>query len=110
MAANRPLSGTPRSRLVGAVLSYAAMVLAAAALFLLFRSWGEGLTPTGPPVTAGAGVGVASSDVLWHVLLALVTTLATTPAVRLLGLINEPAKVPRGAARPTPLTRPTRLI
>jgi Kef-type K+ transport system membrane component KefB len=66
------LNRTLRSYMVRATLTYVAMALGAALLFLLFRSWGERLTPHDlTSSVGGAAADAGGSDVLWHVLLAL---------------------------------------
>ena len=73
-----------------AAAAYAAMILGAVALFLLIRSYGESLSP---PVAASiaARPATGSSDVLWHLLLALT---AVVVAGRSLGslfrLVGQP--------------------
>ncbi|HMO84061.1 MAG TPA: cation:proton antiporter, partial [Lacipirellulaceae bacterium] len=53
-------------------LGYAAMIAAAAALFLVVRRFGEALGQPGDVAHTPAAASVAHSDVLMHVLLALV--------------------------------------
>ena len=56
---------------VWATAAYATMVLAAVALFLLIRSYGESLSPPAIPASSVAGPAAATSEILRHLLLAL---------------------------------------
>jgi len=56
---------------VWATAAYATMVLAAVALFLLIRSYGESLSPPAGSASSVAGPAAATSEILRHLLLAL---------------------------------------
>ena len=81
-----------RDRSLFSVFGYPLMIGGTIALFLLIRSVGATLTAPAPPAAAGpVGAAPASSDVLLHVLLALVVVIL---AARLCGalckLIHQP--------------------
>jgi Kef-type K+ transport system membrane component KefB len=100
-------------------LAYLAGPLVCVGLFLLLRHWGEGLTA--PPAAAAAALGVmmntrglmelvvlnlgldlgviAPTLFAMMVLMAVLTTLATAPALRLLGVTPSACKA-RGADAP----------
>jgi Kef-type K+ transport system membrane component KefB len=67
-----------------AAAAYAAMLLGAVALFLLIRSYGESLSPPAAALSGATGPAPATSDVLWHLLLALTAVIV---AGRSLGVL-----------------------
>ena len=67
-----------------AVVAYTAMLLGAVALFLLIRSYGESLSPPVAALSGATGPAPATSDVLWHLLLALTAVIV---AGRCLGVL-----------------------
>src|SRR4029079_12665560 len=70
-----------RDRSLFSVLGYPLMIGGTIALFLLIRSAGTTLTAPAPPAAAGpVGAAPASSDVLLHVLLALVVVILAARA------------------------------
>jgi Kef-type K+ transport system membrane component KefB len=74
MANASPISTDMKSPSVWRLaLAYAAMLAAAAVLFMLVRGYGERLEPTAAEVSTTAAGSPAQSDVLLHVLLALVS-------------------------------------
>lgn len=69
------------------------MVLGTIALFLLIRSYGEGLTAPTPAASAGssAAAAQATAEILFHVLLALAAVIVAGRSVgKLLSLIGQP--------------------
>src|SRR3989442_1724672 len=78
------------------VALYGVMVLGAIALFLLIRSYGEGLSAPAPvaSVSHGGSTAAATPDILFHVLLALAAVLVAGRSVgALLGVFGQPAVI-----------------
>jgi len=72
------------------------MLLGAVALFLLIRSYGEGLSAPAPlaSVNRGGSTAAATPDILFHVLLALAAVLVTGRSVgALLRVLGQPAVI-----------------
>jgi Kef-type K+ transport system membrane component KefB len=60
-----------RRESVWAAVAYGAMIVGAVAVFLAVRRVGEGLTAIGPAPAAASALAAPTTDVLWHLLLAL---------------------------------------
>ncbi len=68
----------PRGRTARLVAAYGALLLAAAALFLLIRAAGEGLVAPPPVPVAGPAGGAGKGSMVVHLLLALAAILAAS--------------------------------
>ena len=66
----------PGSQMLRLAALYVAVVLAAVAVFFLIQSYGDNLSAPAPATTAASGTSAKSSDVLYHLLLALAAVVA----------------------------------
>jgi Kef-type K+ transport system membrane component KefB len=85
----------PVQRLGRSVLPvYVGMLAAAIAAFFIVRHFGLGLTASTAPAVAGAGDRAATSDTLWHLLLALAAVVIVGRGVSwVLRLVGQPAVI-----------------
>ena len=66
----------PCSQMLRLAALYVAVVLAAVAVFFLIQSYGDNLSAPAPATAAASGASAKSSDVLYHLLLALAAVVA----------------------------------